>query len=255
MKNKVISMFGNHKVVQNSGVKYSELLEQFMTPFAGELDHLEYVEDIFEFAIHAWNLANINSNLPKEEIANAMKLIEAEKEDFRLLKKMLAYKEKKFKTYTNFIVDFELKEAPHGGDPVLSVVTQEEEAYLATMLSDLENDGETSEDDFKENYVNRSAIIIKPKQAFLDWFKELYPDEEIDEVSETNIYLVSDEIDDLEAYLRKKYDTFFKMELEEWHTGKKEWPHRRNYKMFKLWFHAEVSSLVYDLEKRPISKA
>ncbi|UAM99007.1 hypothetical protein K8354_04065 [Polaribacter litorisediminis] len=44
------------------------------------------------------------------------------------------------------------------------------------------------------------------------------------------------------------------MELEEWYSIKKEWPKRRNYKMFKEWFHIDISTAVYDLEKKPVSK-
>jgi hypothetical protein len=67
MKNKVISLFGNNKIVQNTGVKYSELLEQFMSPFVNEFRDTEYIEDIFEFAINAWNFGNMKALMPQEE--------------------------------------------------------------------------------------------------------------------------------------------------------------------------------------------
>lgn len=44
------------------------------------------------------------------------------------------------------------------------------------------------------------------------------------------------------------------MELDDWHMNKKEWPQKRNYKMFKEWFQIDFSSMVYDMEKRPVSK-
>ena len=37
---------------------------------------------------------------------------------------------------------------------------------------------------------------------------------------------------------------FFTMELNDWHTNKKEWPQKRNYKMFNLWFRVEIFSLL-----------
>ena len=58
-----------------------------------------------------------------------------------------------------------------------------------------------------------------------------------------------------EAYLKKKFDKYFMMELDGWHTNKKEWPQRRTYKMFKEWFRIDISTAVYDLEKTPISKS
>lgn len=255
MKNKVINMFGN-KIVPNKGVKYSELLEQFMTPFANEFNDVEYLEDIFEFAINAWNMSNINSIIPNEDIEKAMNSIQQEGEDISLLKKMIAHKEEKYKVFTNFIVDFELKEVEAGKDPILSVVTQEQDAYLANMVNEMEEDDVHSQDDFEENYINRSAIVLKLKQPFFDWYAHLYPDDDLQEASQkANIYLIDETIDDVEKWLKKKFDKFFMMELSEWNNNKKEWPQRRSYKMFKQWFNVEISEEIYDLEKKPILKS
>jgi hypothetical protein len=255
MKNKVINLFGNNKIVPNMGVKYSELLEQFMNPFMSDFENYEYVEEIMEFAINAWNMANINIIMPNEDIQKAMQPNEAEDGGIKLLKKMMIYKEKKFKAYTNFIVDFKLKEVQTGKDPILSVVTQEEDAYLANMLNTIESGDQHSQENFDENYINRSAIILKPLQPFLDWLNNLYPDDKVDDIREINTYLVTDEIEDLETYLKNKFDTFFMMELNDWHINKKEWPQKRNYKMFNLWFCVETSQMIYDLEKKPIFKS
>ncbi len=253
MNNKVINLFGNNKVIPNTGVKYSKLLEQFMSPFISSFEDYEYMEDIFEFAINAWNMANINRILPKGEVEKAMNSIQQEGEDISLLKKMTAHKEENFKAFTNFIVDFELKETQAGEDPILSVVTQDKEAYLSNMMDTLEN--EVTQDDFEENYINRSAIILKPQQPFIDWYSNLNPEDDFEEeIEETNIYLVDAGIDNVEKWLKKKFDRFFKMELDEWHSNKKEWPQRRNYKMFNLWFRVEISEMIYDLEKKPVLK-
>jgi len=256
MKNKVISLFGNNKVIQNKGVKYSKLLEQFIEPFTKEFEDSEYVEDIFEFSINAWNFGNMKIIIPNEEFEKSISSIQNKDDEVNLslLKKMIDYKVQKFKEHTNFMVDFELKETKK--DPILSVVTQEEEAYLTNMMDTLEN--EVTEDDFEENYINRSAIILKPQQPFVEWYFKLNPEDELDfeaDIKETNIYLVDDGIDDVEKWLKRKFDTFFKMELEDWHTNKKEWPQKRNYKMFKLWFRVETSEMVYDLEKKPVLKS
>lgn len=255
MSNKVINLFGN-KIVPNVGVKYSELLEQFMAPFAKKFADFEYIEDIFEFAINAWNMANINMIMPNEDIEKAMNSVEQEGEDLSLLKKMVAHKIEKYKSFTNFIVDFEFEDDKTGKAPILRVVTQEEDAYLANMVNEIEDDNLYAQEDFEENYINRNAIIIKPRQPFLDWLSNLYPEENFEEnIKETNIYLVDNTIEDIEKFLKKKYDRFFKMELEDWHTNKKEWPQRRNYKMFNLWFQVEKSKMVYDLEKEPVQKS
>ena len=250
MSTKVINLFGD-KTVPNTGVKYSELLEQFMAKYKNDFSNIEFIEDVFDFAILAWNFGNMKVIVPNDEFKKIISTAPNIDIDFSLLKKMIDYKFKKFKEYTNFIVDYELKESDK--DPILSVITQEEETYLAAVFENLEE--QDTQDDFKENYINRSAVILKPLQPFLDWLNHLYPDDEMDDGNEVNIYLVSEEIDDVEVWLKKKFDTFFMMELNDWHTNKKEWPQRRNYKMFKQWFNIEISTMIYDLEKKPVFKS
>ena len=256
MKKKVISLFGNNKIVQNKGVKYSELLEQFIAPFVNEFRDTEYIEDIFEFAINAWNFGNMEIILPKGAFEKATDLIKEKEINIVLLRKMIDYKVSNFKEYENFIVDYELKEVKPGEDPVLSIITQEKEAYLANMMDS--SDNEATEDDFRENYINRSAVILKPQQPFIDWYFNLNPEDELsfeEDIKETNIYLVDDKIDDVEKWLKKKFDKFFTMELDEWCADKKDWPQKRNYKMFKQWFQVDVSTMIYDLEKIPVLKS
>ena len=251
MKNKVINLFGNNKVVQNKGVKYSKLLEQFMNPFMNEFEDYEFIEDIFEFAISAWKFGNIKSFVPKEEFEKASYSIQDDEVGI-LLNKMIDYKVANFKGYENVIIDYELKEVNAGEDPILSVITQEKEPYLLNMMDAFVDD--VSENNFDENYINRYAIVIKPQQPFFDWINKLYPDDKISKFGESNIYLVNDEIDDLEKWLQKKFDKFFMMELDDCHIVKKDWPQKRNYKMFKQWFQVDISTMIYDLEKKPVLK-
>lgn len=67
MKNKMTNLFGNSKIVQNEGVKYSVLLEQFIEPFLKNFDNVEYLEDILEFSINAWNFGNLKEILPDSD--------------------------------------------------------------------------------------------------------------------------------------------------------------------------------------------
>ncbi|MBJ7880022.1 hypothetical protein [Gelidibacter salicanalis] len=249
MKNKIINLFENKTIIQNQGIKYAQLLEQFIEPFANEFQDSEYMEDILEFAINAWNLGNMKALLPEGESDASINSIREKDINVDLLSRMIDYKIEKFKEYSNFIVDYELKETSR--DHVLSVITQPEDAYLSTMFNTM--DEEFSEEDFEENLINRSAIILKPLQPFFDWCSNLYPDE-IDDMKETNMYLISEDIEDVEGWLKKKFDKLFMLELEAWHTNKKEWPQKRNYKMFKQWFQVDISTMIFDLEKEPVSK-
>jgi len=73
-KNNIFSLFGVDKIIQNKGVKYSELLEKLMKPFEKELTQMEDVETIFEFAINVWNSGNMKIILKEnqtEEVINS----------------------------------------------------------------------------------------------------------------------------------------------------------------------------------------
>ncbi len=250
MKSKVINLFGD-KASDNKkgGVKYSELLEQFLKRFEDDFNDIEFYEDVVDFAVTAWNFGNMKLILPQGESDAIVDAIKDKDVDVDLLKRMIAFKIEKFKDYSDFIVDYEVGERK--GDPLLTVVTQEQDAYLDAMAEDME-DGH-SDDDFEENYINRTALILKPLQPFSDWLMNLYPGEKHD-LTEMTTYLISLEIEDEEAFLKKKFDDLFIRELEGWHTNKKDWPQKRTYKMFKQWFQVEVSTMVYDLENEPVFK-
>jgi hypothetical protein len=250
MKNKVINLFNKPQiVVPNQGTKYSQLLEKFLEPFVNDFKDVEFYEDIFEFGINAWNSANMKLILPKEDNDNAFNALENSGINVALLNRMIDYKISHFKNYTNFIVDYELKETIE--DPILKITTQEQDAYLKSMFEQFEQEDATG--NFEENYINRSAIIIKPLQPFIDWCSNLYP-EDLDDVKETRTYLISEDFEEIEFWLEKKFDKLFTFELESWHQNKKEWPQKRNLKMFKEWFQIDISTMIYDFEINPILK-
>ncbi|UAM99008.1 hypothetical protein K8354_04070 [Polaribacter litorisediminis] len=167
-KNKVLNLFGEKKIIQNTGVKYSSLLEQFMEPFTKYFDNDKFFkyQDIFEFAINAWNFGNMASIVDSSsELENMTSLLKNDNFNYHLLKKMMDYKVSNFKEFTNFIVDYEFDEKK--GYPVLRVLTQPENIYMAKMLQEA-SDIESHEDDFEENYINSYAISLKPLQPFID---------------------------------------------------------------------------------------
>lgn len=252
-KNKVINLFGNKNVIPNTtGISYSALLDKFMAPFENDFSKDLYMEEIIEFATNAWNFGNMSLLVPKKEFEKTMALASADEDiNYLLLKRMIANKVKNYKEFANFITDFELTEK--NGKDILTVVTQSEENYLAEMMNSIAH--QNGNGDYEESYINRYAIVLKPLQPFVDWYINLYPNDEVPEFDESNIYLVNDEIDDLELWLKKKFDKFFMLELGDWNPNKKEWPQKRNYKMFKQWFHVEVSTFIYDLVKEPVSKS
>lgn len=56
-------------------MKYSTLLDQFIMPFANDFSDTPYYEDMFEFAITAWNLGNMMVLLPLKDSEEAIKTV------------------------------------------------------------------------------------------------------------------------------------------------------------------------------------
>lgn len=248
MVDRLMNFFKKSIVIENDGVKYSVLLEKFMTPFKENALQFEDFDEFIDFSILAWNFGNMKSIVTKDESNNISKMIKAKDEDSALLLMMIEYKVANFKKYTNFIVDFELTEKDN--EPFLKVMTEQEASYLANMLENENSDVKIS--DFDSNYIDRKAITLKPLQPFFDPYHNLHP-EDINRVIASSTYLISEDAEE-ETWLRKKFDKIFMIELEGWHSNKKEWPQKRSYKMFTEWFQADISTVVYDLENQPIRK-
>ena len=108
--------------------------------------------------------------------------------------------------------------------------------------------------------INRTAVVIKPKQPFIDWINSI-PDENIDftleQISADNItFLVPghDDPRDSRAYIKKIYSDIFEFELFGWITTEELWPKNRTWKMFQEWFDIEINSEVFDLVDGKIEK-
>jgi len=98
--------------------------------------------------------------------------------------------------------------------------------------------------------INRSAVVVKPKQPYIDWASGLddsgivpNPD------TEQSVYLIPPFDDDEHAkrILRKLYPVIFESELEAWHLLEAAWPQNRTYALFLKWFEVSFHSMVDDL--------
>jgi len=100
--------------------------------------------------------------------------------------------------------------------------------------------------------VNRCVLIVKPKQPFLRWAKNL-PDpgnitlERLRE--DTTAYLLPEyEADqDRDALLGELYDEIFEEQLRGWWTDESTYPANRTLQKFREWFDVEFHSMVLDL--------
>lgn len=99
--------------------------------------------------------------------------------------------------------------------------------------------------------INRSAIIVRLKQPYIDWANSLDDSEKysLDSLNrENHIYLISDYDTDeeLEEIIKDLYSEIFTVELFAWVTDPKLWPMNRDYSTFKEWFEIEAHSMVFD---------
>ena len=105
--------------------------------------------------------------------------------------------------------------------------------------------------------VNRSVLIVRAKQPFLDWLQSL-PDPAnitLDEVNHDNTaYLIQDYESDneREKILAHCYDLILEDQLAGWWKDATDWPEIRDLETFKEWFDTEFHSLVIDLVDGPL---
>ena len=108
--------------------------------------------------------------------------------------------------------------------------------------------------------INRTAVVIKPRQPFLDWLNNT-PElnlsapvtmdellEDCDTILLPETYSLQDALDLLDPL---KPD-LFAVQLDEWLRDPSAWPQERSAEAFDQWFALEVHSMVLDLVEEPI---
>lgn len=103
--------------------------------------------------------------------------------------------------------------------------------------------------------VERSIVVIKPKQPFLDWINNnlAISNESLLDLSniriDCNSYLIPEvnEIEDGVAYVDEVYEALFQLELASWSEDQSLWPQELTLKMFWEWFDIEISPTLIDL--------
>jgi hypothetical protein len=89
--------------------------------------------------------------------------------------------------------------------------------------------------------LNRSAIVVKPKQRFLDWLHTADPTSHgttfLDIAGEPKINLIPecDTDEDLGDVLRELCEEIFEEQLDSWYRETSAWPQDRSYDVFCQW--------------------
>ena len=102
--------------------------------------------------------------------------------------------------------------------------------------------------------LNRTAVVLIPREPFLDWVRALlreegetdWDDEEI--VEEPNVYLLpdSESREDSVEDLADLAEDLFEIELLGWTDLVDRWPEKRDWEAFQDWFDFEFLGLVMD---------
>lgn len=103
--------------------------------------------------------------------------------------------------------------------------------------------------------VERSIVVLKPKQQFLDWINTNLATStetllDLNSIRiDCNSYLISEitEIEDGIAYVDEFYESLFQLELASWTEDQNLWPQELSLKMFWEWFDVDISPTLIDL--------
>ena len=106
-------------------------------------------------------------------------------------------------------------------------------------------------------FLNRSAIVLRPKQPYIDWANSLDDgpryEQTMDEPDAFTVFLGPDcdTVEEVQAFVDKHFAAFFEQWLEGWCTDPSLWPKRKTRKMFREWYNVDVHTMVLDTVDLP----
>jgi hypothetical protein len=105
--------------------------------------------------------------------------------------------------------------------------------------------------------VERSTIIIKPKQPFFEWLKSIDNEDDFSDLKdETDVYLIPDfeTKEEITRWLKKNFDMIFCDQMNHWYTNEEIWTQKRTFKVFCDWFDFSIHTTIWDTLDEPIEK-
>ena len=108
--------------------------------------------------------------------------------------------------------------------------------------------------------LNRSVLVVLPKQPFLDWLRAADPTSERltleDLRRDASVYLLPAR--DLEADLEKQLKRFckaiFEEQLDGWYRVEELWPRDRSLAVFREWFEYRFHTMPIDVTNEPLDR-
>ncbi|MDZ4808055.1 MAG: hypothetical protein SGI96_07260 [Bacteroidota bacterium] len=261
-----------------TGISYSSLILQLIKPYQQSTENMpvEELEYLLDMGMTAWNLSvyKQQSDFLYQSYLQAVNSTGLmDKAGEKLLKQLEADKEKLFGQYNDMLLeDFEITEDANGRS-VINIISKPVDNFLQeSLMGGLAGDTFEPSDDKEDNFmeeeddelppyvlpvINRNVVIIKPRAPFMDWLRKMYFPEEPPQLSgESTVYLLPEyeTVKETEKYVKKNFDRIFGSELWSWDTEEKNWPAKRNYKLFTEWFDIKFSCMAYDMANYPVIK-
>lgn len=109
--------------------------------------------------------------------------------------------------------------------------------------------------------INRTAVVIKPREPFVTWMNNL-PDAEEPEFTledfsrDSEVFLIPDQPSEKDSldYIKGIYVEIFCRLLSDICTEEAWWPEKTDWKTFQEWFEIEIHSMVMDTVEDEIDR-
>ena len=106
--------------------------------------------------------------------------------------------------------------------------------------------------------VNRSVLIIKPRQPFADWLKQLpgTPAVDLAELRGNGNAVLIPNVDDVEPadFLASHFESLFSAELADWCEDESLWPTPLSATLFMDWFDLDIHAVLTDMVSAPLER-
>jgi hypothetical protein len=109
----------------------------------------------------------------------------------------------------------------------------------------------------KPQMLNRSAVVVRYRDAFRDWLRSIgIEEEEFEDHDEKSVYLISEceYQEDQGEVLQESAAAIFYEEVAAWHLAPKQHPDFNDFALFQSWFETEYFDMVADALEEPLVK-
>ena len=106
--------------------------------------------------------------------------------------------------------------------------------------------------------INRSAVVVRYREAFCDWLRSIgVEEEEFQDHADKSVYLIGEceYPEDQDEVLRESASAIFYEEVSAWHLESEQYPDFNDFTLFATWFETEFFDMVYDALDGPLTKS